>query len=253
MIHANKIGEGFPLIIIHGFMGMGDNWKTLGQQFALQNFQVHMLDMRNHGKSFHSDEFNYAVMVQDVIDYTKSQKITKCHIIGHSMGGKIAMLLATSYSYLIDKLIVADISPRYYAPHHQKILEALNAVDFSVKPSRKDVENILNNFISDFGTKQFLLKNLYWQTPEQLAFRFNLQSFNKNIENIGEALPVDKIFSKETLFLAGGNSDYITKQDFVIIKHHFPISDVVYIPNAGHWLHAEQPILFYNEVIRFLQ
>lgn len=158
MLYSKIEGEGKPFLIIHGFLGMSDNWKTLGLQFAQLGFQIHLLDMRNHGKSFHSDEFNYEIMVNDVKAYIDFHKLKDITLLGHSMGGKIAMLFATLYPEVVEKLIIADIGPKYYAPHHQSILAALNAVDFSKKPSRGEVDEIITKHISDFGTKQFLLK-----------------------------------------------------------------------------------------------
>lgn len=153
---------------------------------------------------------------------------------------------------MVEKLIVADIGPKYYAPHHQKILAALNAVDFSNNPSRTDVESIFSTYISDFDTKQFLLKNLYRITPEKLGFRFNLKAFNDKIEEIGVALPINAIYEGETLFLRGDKSDYILDSDFETIYYHFPKAAIVTIPNSGHWLHAENPKNFFYEVQNFI-
>ena len=253
MLHSRIEGEGQPLIIIHGFLGMSDNWKSFGSLYAAEGFQVHMLDLRNHGKSFHSDEFSYAVMANDVLDYCKHLNLSNISIIGHSMGGKVAMLLATTYPDLVMKLIIADIGPKYYAPHHQDILAGLNAVDFSTKPDRAEVEETLYPFIPDFGTRQFLMKNLYWITPGQLAFRFNLPVFNAKIEIIGEALPAENHFDKPTLFIRGGNSKYILDSDVAEIQKHFPNFKLATIPNVGHWLHAENPKLFFEETINFLK
>jgi pimeloyl-ACP methyl ester carboxylesterase len=245
--------EAKPLLILHGFLGMSDNWKTIGQQFAADGFQVHLLDLRNHGKSFHSDEFNYGIMAQDVYEYCQANNLEKVNILGHSMGGKIAMLFATMYPEMVEKLIVADIGPKFYPQHHQIIFEALNAVDFSIKPSRSEVEEILSKYITDFGTRQFLLKSLYWQEPGQLAFRFNLAVFNKNMDEIGKPLPENYVFNKSTLFIRGGNSNYILDNDFEIIEQHFPSSKTETIPNVGHWLHAENPKLFHQIVSSFLK
>jgi pimeloyl-ACP methyl ester carboxylesterase len=169
------------------------------------------------------------------------------------MGGKTAMLLATSYPALVDKLVIADIGPKFYAPHHQDILAGLNAVDFSMKPSRNDVEEILKNYIPDFGTRQFLMKSLYWLEPGQLAFRFNLKIFNEKIDEIGKALVAGLVFDKPALFIRGGNSNYILDADFDKIKEHFPSCKVATIPDAGHWLHAENPKMFYELVSVFLK
>ena len=253
MLYSLIEGEGKPLLILHGFLGMSDNWKTLAGEYAQAGFQVHLLDLRNHGRSFHADAFNYEVMAQDIYDYCLQNKLDKVDIIGHSMGGKTAMLFATEHPELVDKLIVADIGPKFYPQHHQSILEGLNAVDFTKKPSRSEVEEILKNYISDFGTRQFLMKSLFWIETGQLAFRFNLPVFIEKIEEIGKALPDDAIFNKPTLFIRGGNSNYILGEDFDAIKKHFPMANFSTIPNAGHWLHAENPKLFYEISLKFFK
>ena len=253
MLFSKIEGEGMPLLIIHGFLGMSDNWKTLATHYAANGFQVHALDMRNHGKSFHSSDFSYQLMVQDVVAYCHFHDLKSIAVIGHSMGGKVAMLLATQFPELVHQLIVADIGPKFYAPHHQIILKALNAVDFSKKPTRNAVEMLVSEYISDVGTRQFLLKNLYWKSPEQLAFRFNLEVFNDQIDQIGQALPHESYFNGATLFLRGEKSDYILDSDFETILHHFPKANIQTIPNAGHWLHAENPKVFLDQTLLFLK
>jgi|688.fasta_scaffold38476_4 pimeloyl-ACP methyl ester carboxylesterase len=252
MLYSRIEGQGKPLLIIHGFLGMSDNWKSFGFLYAAEGFQTHMLDLRNHGRSFHSENFSYEVMAQDVLEYCQQHNLEKIFIIGHSMGGKVAMLFATKYPEMMEKLIVADIGPKYYAPHHQDILAGLNAVDFSSKPDRTAVEEILFPFIPDYGTRQFLMKSLYWKEPGQLAFRFNLDVFNRKVEEVGKTLPENAIFEKPTLFIRGGNSNYILDADFPEIKEHFPNLELATIPNTGHWLHAENPNLFFRETALFL-
>jgi esterase len=252
MLYSKIEGSGKPLLILHGFLGMSDNWKTLGVQFASEGFEVHLLDLRNHGRSFHSEEFSYELMVQDIVQYCEEHHLEKINVIGHSMGGKTAMLLAARYPELVNKLIVADIGPKYYAPHHQDILAGLNAVNFSQQPSRNEVEEIVSRYIPDFGTRQFLLKSLYWQEPGQLAFRFNLAVFNSKITEIGMPLPADLVFEKPTLFIRGGNSNYILDGDIEAIKVQFPKASIETIPNTGHWLHAENPALFYQLSLSYL-
>jgi esterase len=253
MLHSKIEGSGKPLLILHGFLGMSDNWKTIGLQFALGGFQVHLIDLRNHGRSFHSDEFSYELMVQDIYEYCLSNNLEKINMIGHSMGGKTAMLFAVTYPEMVEKLIVADIGPKFYPQHHQTILEGLNAIDFSKKPSRSEVEEIMSHYITDFGTRQFLLKSLYWLEPGQLAFRFNVAVFNLKIDEIGKSLPDNAVFSKQTLFIRGGKSDYILNEDFENLKKHFPDSSIETIPDAGHWLHAENPKMFYEIANSFLK
>ena len=253
MLYSKIEGSGKPLLILHGFLGMSDNWKTLGTQFGAESFQVHMIDLRNHGRSLHSEEFSYEIMVQDIFEYCQANNLENINIIGHSMGGKVAMLLATTHPELVDKLIVADIGPKFYPQHHQDILAGLNAVDFSKKPARSEVEEIMSQYIPDFGTRQFLMKSLYWKEPGQLAFRFNLEVFNRKMDEIGVPLPPNAVFEKPTLFIRGGKSNYILDTDFESIKQHFLNSTIETIPNAGHWLHAENPTLFHQITSSFLK
>jgi pimeloyl-ACP methyl ester carboxylesterase len=231
---------------------MLDNWKSIGSKYVENGFQVHLLDMRNHGRSFHSEEFNYRVMANDIFEYCQNHNLVKIDLIGHSMGGKIAMLFASTYPKLVDKLIIADIGPKYYKPHHQDILAGLNAVDFSTKPDRSEVEEVLAHYIPDFGTRQFLMKSLFWREQGQLAFRFNLEVFNDKIEEVGKELPIEKHFENPTLFIRGGNSRYILDSDLPDIKRQFPNFELKTIPNVGHWLHAENPELFLKITLDFL-
>lgn len=251
IIHSTIKGEGVPLLILHGYFGMSDNWKTLGNQFA-EKHQVHLIDQRNHGRSFHADAFNYTVLVDDLHNYIQHHQLKKVNLLGHSMGGKTAMLFAVTYPNLVDKLLVADISPSAYKPHHNEILAALNSIDFSIQNTRKLVDEKLSEMIPEVGVRQFLLKNIYWKEKGQLAFRFNLQSLTENNAEIGVGLPSTSRFNNETLFLKGSNSGYISSEEEISIKAHFPNSKIIEISNAGHWLHAENPKDFYEAVIGFL-
>ena len=251
-LHSNILGQGQPFIILHGFLGMSDNWKTLGEKFSEQGYEIHLVDQRNHGRSFHSEEFNYHVLVNDLKYYCEAHNIENMILLGHSMGGKVAMLFAAMHPQIVSKLIVADISPRYYPLHHQSILEGLSALDFDVIKARKEADDVLSNYVSEFGVRQFLLKNLYWVEKGQLGLRIHLKVLKENIEEIGEALPIDSKFEGDTLFLRGKNSNYINKEDETLIKTHFPMAKVKTISNAGHWLHVENPKEFYKNVIRFL-
>lgn len=253
ILHSNILGSGQPFIFLHGFLGMSDNWKTLGNQFSEDHYQVHLLDQRNHGRSFHSDDFNYDVMVEDLIAYCEAHQLKNIILLGHSMGGKTAMLFAMEHPELVSKLIVADISPRYYPVHHETILKGLSALDFDILKSRGEADDVLKQYVSDFGTRQFLLKNLYWETKEKLGLRLNLEVLKANINEVGEALPMHSKFLKDTLFLRGDKSEYIAVEDEILIKTHFPEAKIVTISNAGHWLHAENPVDFYNEVSNFLK
>ena len=252
ILHSTIKGEGISLLILHGYFGMSDNWKTLGNQFS-EEYEVHLIDQRNHGRSFHEDTFDYAVLVEDLFNYIKYHQLECVYIIGHSMGGKTAMLFAVMYPELVDKLVIVDISPREYQPHHNAILAGLNSIDFSVDNSRGKVDKKLTDLIPELGVRQFLLKNVYWKEKGQLAFRFNLEALTENNSEIGEALPPFTIYEKTTLFLKGEYSEYITEKEEAIISAHFTNSKIIEIKNAGHWLHAENPIQFYREVSDFLR
>ncbi|WP_295986969.1 alpha/beta fold hydrolase [uncultured Algibacter sp.] len=252
LLHSNIIGEGKPFVILHGFLGMGDNWKTLGSQFSEQGFQVHLVDQRNHGRSFHDDEFNYEVLVEDLKHYCDAYKLSEIVLLGHSMGGKTAMLFATLYPKIVSKLLVADISPRFYPIHHDAILNGLSELDFDTIKTRGEADKILSNYVSDFGTRQFLLKNLYWVVKGQLGLRINLEVLKNEVGEIGESLPSFAMFDKETLFLRGDRSEYIGVDDERIISNHFPKAEIATISNAGHWLHAENPKGFLEAVINFV-
>ena len=250
-LHATVLGNGAPLIILHGYFGMSDNWKSLGNEFA-KNFEVHLLDQRNHGRSFHSDDFDYELLVEDLYNYIDQFKLERVNLLGHSMGGKVAMLFAVTYPEFVNKLIVADISPKFYKPHHQHILAALNAVNFSIYTTRKKVEEVLKIYISEHDVLQFLLKNVFWKTKEELGFRFNLHSLTENNSEVGDALPLFTHFDGDTLFLKGEISNYITTNDISLISTHFSNSKIITVKNAGHWLHADNPSQFFDEVVSFL-
>ena len=252
ILHSKISGKGTPLLILHGYFGMSDNWKTLGKKFA-ESFEIHLIDQRNHGRSFHQDEFNYAHLADDLFAYVNYYKLNKIIVLGHSMGGKTAMLFAVKYPNFVDKVIIADISPKYYQPHHNDILKALNSVDFKIHNTRKLVDEKIAEIISDVGVRSFLLKNVYWKEKGILDYRFNLKSLTDNNAEVGKALPVHTLFEGKVLFIAAGNSGYILNDDHALIKLHFPNSSIQSIANVGHWLHAESPELFYKLVMKFLR
>jgi pimeloyl-ACP methyl ester carboxylesterase len=231
---------------------MADNWKTLARKFSESQFEMHLVDQRNHGRSFHSEEFDYHLMAEDLKAYCDENNLSQIVLIGHSMGGKTAMFFASKYPELVSKLIVADISPRYYPVHHDAILEGLSQLDFAYVKTRLEADQVLESYVPDLGTRQFLLKNLYWVHKGELGLRINLEVLKENVSEVGEALPIHAVFENDTLFLRGDKSEYIGNSDEVIIKRHFPNSNIVTISNAGHWLHAENPKEFHDAVIKFV-
>ncbi len=252
-IHFKKIGEGKPLLILHGLFGQSDNWATLSNAYALEGFGVYMIDQRNHGRSAHSFDFSYDFMANDIKLLMQDESIRKADIIGHSMGGKTAMYFAREYPKLVNKMIVVDISPSYYPQHHKTVLSALHSVNLNQIKSRKEAESVLRISLQDEGIIQFLLKNLYWKTETQLDWRFGLQEIEENIEMIGEALPGNDVVDVPTLFLRGEHSEYINAEHEKIIHQRFSNVEIKTVPNAGHWVHAENPKGFLEESLRFFK
>lgn len=259
-LFSRKFGEGQPLIILHGLFGQSDNWNTLAKQFSEKGFEVYTVDQRNHGLSPHDDEWNYKVMSEDVFELINDNQLKNVILLGHSMGGKTAMQLAIDHPECLDKLIVADIAPKYYPMHHEGVMEGLQAVDFNVVKTRKEVDAVLSNYISDFGTKQFLLKNIFWVDDTVMAWRFNLkviiqqiENVGQNVEHIGDAMPIDRVCKVPSLFMRGEKSHYILDEDLKLIHELFPNSSLETIAGAGHWLHAEKPKEVFDCVIKFIK
>lgn len=251
-LHSLILGEGKPMLILHGFLGMSDNWKSLGKKFADHGFEVHLIDQRNHGKSPHSDDFSYQLMAEDLKEYCETRQLKDIILIGHSMGGKTAMMAACQYEELVKKLIVVDIAPKYYPPHHQTILEGLTALEEAQLDSRGEAEELLDNYIQEKGVKLFLLKNLYRKAKDQYALKLNLKALKDNIENIGAGLPAEFTYNGPSLFINGEKSDYIKDEDHDAIKRQFPFAEIVPIKGAGHWVHAEKMQEFYEAVMNFV-
>ncbi|MES1224513.1 MAG: alpha/beta fold hydrolase, partial [Bacteroidota bacterium] len=215
-----KLGQGKPLFILHGLFGSSDNWQTLGKKFS-EHFEVYLIDQRNHGQSFHSEEWTYEAMSNDVLNLVEENKLGKISIIGHSMGGKAAMQFAIHHPEKLEKLIVVDIGPKYYPVHHRQILDALLELDLTKISSRKEAESFLAQRIKNVGELQFLLKNLYWKDTQNnmLAWRFNLDVINQKIETVGEEQNAEKDPVKiPSLFLRGDKSAYISEDDIPGIK-----------------------------------
>jgi len=251
-LHSKTYGDkGRELIVIHGLFGMSDNWNTLGKQFA-KYCKVHLIDLRNHGRSPHANEFNYDVMREDVLEYMNENNIQKPILLGHSLGGKVAMKFAFTYPEKIEKLIVADMSPRRYNTDFvQNLLQVICNLPLEDFEKRKEIDTVLSATYEDKGMRLFLLKNLYRNENKEFAWRFNTEVLLEKVSNIQEADFVKGVCDVSTHFIRGGNSNYITTEDELIIKKHFSDFSIATIDGVGHWLHDENPERFYNEVMGF--
>jgi pimeloyl-ACP methyl ester carboxylesterase len=249
-----EFGEGQPLIILHGLFGQSDNWNTLAKQFGGEGYRVFTIDQRNHGLSPHSESWNYEVMADDLNEFIAEHGLKQPVLLGHSMGGKTVMFFEWKYPGVADKIIIADISPRAYEPHHNEVLAALHAVDFSKIKTRKEAEEKMNEYIKDFGTKQFLLKNIYWKDNEnnQMDWRFNLKVISENYNNISVAVP-DFKGDTPCLIVRGEKSNYVTEKDLEDFKNRFTNHQAKTISQAGHWIHAEKPKEFFEAVLEFIK
>ncbi len=243
-------GEGSPLIILHGLFGAADNWATMAKRLGHKR-RVHLLDQRNHGKSPHDNEFTYAAMVSDLNLFLKQHDIVKPDILGHSMGGKVAMFFAIKYPDQVNKLIVVDIGPKQYPIHHDVILEGLNDIDIKNLTSRKEADDQLADYVEYPSTRQFLLKNLK-RTTSGYEWKMNLDVIYDQVANVGDGLPSESEFSHETLFVRGSESNYILDDDLHDIKRHFPKATLETIDNASHWVHVEQPDALATAIENFL-
>ena len=245
LLHYLDQGQGQPLVILHGLFGTLDNWHSLARRWAEEaGLRVLSVDLRNHGRSFHSPEHSYALMSEDVIQLLDHLGLgPNVTLMGHSMGGKVAMRLALDHPERLARLIVVDIAPRFSDMEHQDdILAGLQAVDFTTCTNRQEADAALAKHISNVSTRQFLLKNLYRKEDNTFAWRINLPVLAAQLAAIGEATTAPAPFMKPALFIRGGKSDYITTEDKLHgIPALFPNSEVATVVDAGHWVHAEKP------------
>ena len=252
-------GEGFPVFVFHGLYGSSDNWQTIGKQLS-ENHKVIIPDLRNHGRSFHSNEMDFECMSQDVLNLFRIHNIKKSIVMGHSMGGKLAMKMAIDYPDLVEKLIIIDIAPKSYlkgySKHfefHKNIINVMNSLDLSKIESRRGAEEIMNQKLSSEKTVRFLLKNLKSDKNQGFIWGLNLKVIHRNlyklIDDINEG---NRSFNNPTLFIKGENSDYIVYDDQEQIFKIFPKAVINTIEHAGHWVHAEQPGKFLELVKKFI-
>jgi pimeloyl-ACP methyl ester carboxylesterase len=240
------------LIIMHGLFGMLDNLMTIGRRFA-EKYHVFLLDLRNHGRSGWDEEHTYDAMSLDLNQFIHNQMIKKpVFVLGHSMGGKVAMQFVANYPDVLTKLIIVDIAPKAYPVQHRTIIDTLNSIDLQQISHRNEAAEVLVKAGLDTGTQQFLLKNLYRTEDGKFAWRMNLEVLTAKIANVGEELYYRFPIELPTLFLRGSKSQYIQNEDDTEIKNIFPQAKILTIEGAGHWVHAEKPNEMYVAIMEFL-
>jgi esterase len=250
-LHHVVLGEsGDWVLLLHGLFGSGDNLNTLAKALA-DRFRVVLVDLRNHGRSPHAPTMTLAEMAADIALLQDTLGIASSAVLGHSLGGKVAMQLALGAAARVQKLVVADIAPVAYAPHHQAVFAALEAIDLAALQSRQQADALLAETLTEPGLRQFLLKGLY-REQSQFRWRFNLPALHACYDAV-LAAPQGEPFAGPTLFIKGGASDYILAEHEGQMRALFPQFTFRMISGAGHWLHGEKPAAFNRLVQQFLE
>jgi esterase len=250
-LYFREFGEGRPLVILHGLFGFSDNWQTVAKALSDQ-YLVITPDLRNHGRSPHTTTHSYPEMAEDLFGFLEDRWVFSSVVMGHSMGGKVAMQFALTHPDMVERLIVVDMDPVQVADHQQTVFKALLSVDFEVLNTRQLVEAHLTQWIDDVGTRQFLLKNVTRDEDNRLSWKMNLDTIWRDYANV--LAPLESgVFDKPALFIRGANSNYIADADWPVVLQYFPQATLVTIEGAGHWVHADQPQALIEAVRQFLQ
>lgn len=243
--------KGRVIVILHGLFGMLDNWNTLAKNLS-EDFQVYILDQRNHGKSFHSSEMSYDLMTSDLLVFLTEHDLDQINLVGHSMGGKVAMNFALKHPEYVDRLLIVDIAPIIYAPAHYSIFSAIEHIDFSQGPTRADIASIMSEKITQPAIIQFLMKNLGRDENKNLRWKMNWRAIQQNYEALNRWELDGQQFYGDVLFIKGDRSAYIKEEDYPTILKHFPKAKIITIRKAGHWVHAEQPVALLDAFRQFI-
>lgn len=248
-LHYREMGEGQPLMILHGLFGFSDNWQTHAKKLA-EYFRVILVDLRNHGHSDWSDDFSYDLMAEDVNELVDDLNLEDLILVGHSMGGKTAMRFAQLHEEKLEKLVIVDMGIKGYPMHHQHILAGIHSVDLENNKTRRQAQEQMSAHIESEGVMQFLLKNLFWKEKGKLAWRMNVNVLEREMPVILGPLSEGEVMTS-TLFIRGELSNYVLDEDIDSIEEQFPDSDVITIANSGHWVHAEAPAEFLDALLSF--
>ncbi len=251
-LHFRKLGEGEPLIVLHGLLGSLDNWQPLARRFAEQ-FEVFAVDLRNHGQSPHHDDVSYDAMAADLEEFMRTHNLSRAHLLGHSMGGKVAMQFALWHPDRVQKLVVVDMSPRAYPPRHKRTLAALLALDLHRFQRRDQLDVELAKSVEDLEVRRFLLKNAGRDAAGGFRWKSNVRGLWENYERLTAAVTGEQSCDRPALFLRGDRSDFVPASDETLIRGLFPRAEFCTISGAGHWVHADQPDAVVAAVIKFLE
>lgn len=252
-LHHKILGTGEPVIILHGLFGMLDNWRSIAKKLE-SRFQLILVDLRNHGRSPHENKMDYKIMAADIAELMKELQLDSANLIGHSMGGKVAMQFALDYPEKVKKLIIVDISPRAYPPHHFQVIKAIQSIDPAQISDRTEAETSFRNHLgNDEATIQFLLKNMTRKEDKGFAWKANMPAIVAGYEKLMDRIISDTTFSKPSLFIRGELSDSVKDEDWSGIEELFPGARLVTIPGAGHWVHADKPQAITDTILAFLE
>ncbi len=249
-LNFKKSGAGPPLVLVHGLFGSLENLGGIARLLQEQ-FTVYSVDLPNHGRSPHVEPTSLEFMANDLHEWLDEQEIEKAHVLGHSLGGKVGMELALTQEERVDHLIVLDIAPIRYKPHHQTIFAGLLAIDPGALTSRGEADKILQDYETEPAIRSFLLKNLS-KSNKGYEWRMNLQALHDDYEELVKNNFDDARFNGPTLFIKGGNSPYISEDHREEILGRFPRAHLKIVANTGHWLHAEKPEVVAKLVANFL-
>lgn len=247
------IGQGPPIIILHGLFGMLDNWLNIAKMLEEAGYMVILLDQRDHGRSEHTNDFSYPLLANDLLHFMEENWIHEAILIGHSMGGKTSLQFVADHDSMISKLLIIDIGKKTYLGGHKDVFEALFAVDIDKIHTREEVQIILMDHLNSIGTVQFLMKNLTRRKEGGFEWKMNLPLIFNNYNNILKEINFLHPVYTETLFIRGGKSDYITDEDWPEIQKTLPFAKLSTINDAGHWVHADQPVELFNKIIDFIK
>ncbi len=250
-LYSRIEGSGFPLIILHGLLGSSDNWRAISKRLS-PSYKIYSVDLRNHGRSPHSEMMTYPAMADDLRELLELEKVSECHLVGHSLGGKVAMQFATSHPNRVSKLVIVDIAPKGYPPSQRPILAALEKLELKRFGTFGEIDAALAPAIPEISVRQFLMKNIARVSSGGFQWRIDLASIAKNYDQLTKPIIAAGSYDKPALFVRGGRSDYIAETDQPSIQAIFTRAEFATIATAGHWVHAEASDEFLQILTAFL-